>query len=368
MKNRSRSSFALVAVIALCLSADMVIARNHSPRQEENPGDPVLGHRIARGIVFDGKLWLCGAELPGDWYGGLVSLSLSDNSRKVYFQHGVIDIIKIGTDLWALRRTMPNAREYIVSVLRSGAFEDRARFTSGNPRLLLLNRSGRLAEISARELRVLSEHDDKWGVVQLKHDPSWPRFWDRQAARISAALPKSGNDIYVGADYGEWGGGLQRVDISTGAVTNIERRDTKHPCTDSLNKECDPVTGVIPDPRNNDCVFASIGLVDLGRILRVCGERIDKIFEKSVPGDGNKETEPFNALTSAKDGGFWGITQYVLYHFASDGKQDHEYQLPDLNPISGVYLSRKVPGVIVINLDVNWFPAGYRPLIVPLEN
>jgi len=105
---------------------------------------------------------------------------------------------------------------------------------------------------------------------------------------VSVASPQEGNSIYVGFDVGEWGGGLQQVDLNAGVVTNIERRDTKNPCDGPLNRECDPVTGVIPDPQNRECVLASVGLVHLGisngRILRVCGSQVTLVSEILLPG------------------------------------------------------------------------------------
>jgi hypothetical protein len=181
----------------------------------------------------------------------------------------------------------------------------------------------------------------------------------------------------VGFNTGEWGGGLQRVDLRTGVVSNVERRDTKELCAGPLNSACDPVTGVLPDPQNKDCILAAVGLVHMlehGRILRVCGQEVSLVFEKSYKVDGFKGdkwemTEAFFGLVPAADGGFWGITSEALYHFGGDGTTKQEYALPELKPVSGIYLSRELPGVVVVRTDANWAVSvsGYTPLLIPLE-
>ncbi len=333
----------------------------------------MLGRRIAKGIVSDGRLWLRGTEVSRKGgAGGLVSLSLADDSRKVHFQRGVLDIEKSSHDLWILRQPSPDVQEFIVAVWRNGAFEDLARFTSSDKDepIVLLNSAGSPAVLSRGALRVLSEEHHDWRVIELKGQLRW-------GVQVSVASPKSGKGIYVGVNRGEWGGGLQQVDLQTGVVRNIERRDTKELCSGPLNSDCDPVTGVISDPQNNDCVLATVGLVHLdisqGRILRVCGGRVTPISEKPATGGIGgkmKMTEAFYGLAPAEDGGFWGLTWRALYRFAPGGTQEREYQLPKLKPVSGVYLSRDLPGVIVVLTDVNWAvsTSGYTPLLIPLES
>jgi hypothetical protein len=182
----------------------------------------------------------------------------------------------------------------------------------------------------------------------------------------------------VGFNTGEWGGGLQRVDLRTGVISDVERRDTKELCAGPLNSACDPVTGVIPDPQNKNCILAAVGLVHMlfshGRILRVCGNDVSLVFEKSYKVDGFEGkkwemSEAFFGLAPTVDGRFWGITSEALYHFEADGTKKQEYALPELKPVSGIYLSRELPGVVVVRTDANWAVSvsGYTPLLIPLE-
>jgi hypothetical protein len=110
-----------------------------------------------------------------------------------------------------------------------------------------------------------------------------------------------------------------------------------------------------------------------GRILRVCGESVVVVFEKPVKVNmwGGQEvtmTEAFYGLAPSGVSGFWAITWRALYHFTADGPQ--EYALPKLfTPVSGIYLSRELPGAIVVKTDVNRAvsTSGYTPLVIPLE-
>jgi len=345
---------------------------SQSTHQARPKGDPVLGERIAKGIAFDGKLWLSGTmATQKDSSGGLVSLNLHDQSRRVHFEKGVLDIEKSDHDLWVLRRLPGEENAYVVSVWGKGTFDDLAKFKSSakDQPIALLNSGGVPVVLSGDTIRVLATDTHTWRLIALKG-----RL--RSGVQVAAASPAGDGSIYVGFNIGEWGGGLQRVDMRTGNVTNIERRDTKQLCAGPLNSSCDPVTGVIPDPQNKDCVLASVGLVHLGfsggRILRVCGQRVTLVSELTMPvsrKDEFKQTEAFYGLVSSADGGFWGITWRALYSFTASGDKEKEYPLPKLAPVSGIYLSRDLPGAVVLRTDVNWAvsTSGYTPLVIPLE-
>ncbi len=100
-------------------------------------------------------------------------------------------------------------------------------------------------------------------------------------AQLSFARTTLG-DLYIGQNSGEFGGGLMRVNVATGASGAIERRDTPGLCAGPLSSECDPVTAVIPNPTDGRCVIASVGLrhmLEHGRIVRVCGMTVTVVAE-----------------------------------------------------------------------------------------
>ncbi len=374
MKRFSGNPFAIFGGAALLLSLLVLNANPQSPDTEAAKGDPILGERIAGGLVFEGKLWLRGLSATRkDFEGGLISLSLADGSRQVHFERGVIDIKKVGHDLCVIRWPSPDARDVVLSAWRQDRFEDLARFSPSekDEPLALVNSGSDSVVLSVQAIRIFSADKHTWRQIKLKGKL-------RGGFQETADSPTSGDSVYVGFNTGEWGGGLQRVDLRTGVISDVERRDTKKLCAGPLNGACDPVTGVIPDPQNKNCILAAVGLVHMfsshGRILRVCGNDVSLVFEKSYKVDGFEDkkwevTEAFFGLVPTVDGGFWAITSEALYLFAPDGTKRQEYALPELKAVSGIYLSRELPGVVVVRTDANWAVSvsGYTPLLIPLE-
>lgn len=375
MKCFSRNRFAIFKRAALLLSVSALVlkATPQTPDTQKPKGDPVLGERIAGGIVFDGKLWLRGGIGSGKKFaGGLVSLSLADDSRQMHFERGVLDIERVGHDLWVMRRASLEAREIVVSVWRKDEFEDLATFSTSEKDvpIALLNSASGPTVLSTQAIRILSADRHQWHQIKLQGKL-------RGGFQETAGLPLGGDSVYVGFNSGEWGGGLQRIELGTGVVTNVERRDTKDLCAGLLNSDCDPVTGVIPDPQNKNCILATVGLIHMfshGRILRVCGENVSLVFEKSYSVDGfnsdkGKMTEAFFGLVPAASGEFWAITSEAFYRFGADGTKKDEYALPKLKPVSGIYLNRDLRGVVVVRTDANWAVSvsGYTPLLIPIE-
>ncbi len=287
----------------------------------------------------------------------------------MHIDTGVLDIKRIGTDLWVLRQSESSKQEYMLSVVKNGSLEDLGHFASSDEDepITVINSGGTPAVLSEKSIHVFSQ-GGSWSSTRLKGQL-------RMGAQIAVATTSLGSSAYIGINRGEWGGGLQRIDLRTGEVASVERRDTKDMCGGPLNSDCDPVTGVIPDPQNEGCVLAAIGLVHFlshGRILRVCGEQVSVIFENSETSEDNgrnlKVTEAFYGLASA-DKGFCAITPGSLYRFGADGNKQGRYPLPKLEPVSGVYMNRDLPGLIVVRTDVNWAVSlsGYTPLIVALD-
>jgi|SRR5271163_1981821 len=125
-----RSIAALICIgFPLFLCTLMFGADPHSPPPQRPPGgEPVIGERIAKGIAFDGKLWIRGTmPTPSDASGGLVSFRITDNTRSVHFEGGVLDIAKSDHDLWILRKGKEEHR-FVVAQLRGNRFEDLAEF------------------------------------------------------------------------------------------------------------------------------------------------------------------------------------------------------------------------------------------------
>ena len=166
-----------------------VIAANaQTPKKHVREGDPVIGHRIAKGVVASGRLWLRGVELSRKGgAGGLISLNVTDDSRAVHFERGVLDMEKSGANFRILRQISADRRDYVVSEWENGAFADLAALATpdNDEPIILLEIAGNIAVLSQSALHVLSADRAKWSAVRLGSEL-------RFGVQASVAPPRSG--------------------------------------------------------------------------------------------------------------------------------------------------------------------------------
>lgn len=175
--------------------------------------------------------------------------------------------------------------------------------------------------------------------------------------------------IYSGLNNGEWGGGLQQIELATGKVKTIQKIERGEICGYPLDKECDPVTGVINDPENASCVIAAIGLSHMseqGRLLRVCGSEVSVIFSKTYKINfGDRDIEQTEAFFDLIDGNqtYFAVTKKGVYQL-STGEKEKFFELPKLKETAGVWLSDEIPNIVVVSTDINAAKSmsGYTPL------
>ena len=181
--------------------------------------------------------------------------------------------------------------------------------------------------------------------------------------------------LYVGENAGEFGGALTRIDLATGASERIEQRGVDGDCAGPLNSACDPITAVIPDAANERCAIVSIGLrhmvMELGRVLRVCGSKVTVLAELPCPGW--RQGDPPCSLgvfgLAPDNDGFWASTGAGLYHFRG-GIIDKQRANPKLEHHSTLSYSSAIPGLFVLSTDINWRASvsGPTPLIAVRES
>lgn len=353
---------AIVMSIAALLCGGALSRAAANPETARTP-DAVLGDRIAKAVLSDGRLWLLGRGPNA--LGGLVSFQPDGKDRQVQFESDVLDVERVGCSLWALRLPSGKTRTAVLSRWHDGKFIDRGEFRwdEGDGPVAILSKAGDPAVLGAHSLRVLTQPGDAWVERRIQSTNEW-------GVQVPVAISGNGNDVYVGLNKGEWGGGLIRVDLSTGHATKVERRDSKDLCAGPLNADCDPVTGIIPDAQKPECVLVSIGLahmMDTGRVLRVCGSTVETVFEKAIEGAVGHQTEPVFGVAPAPHGGLWAVTNRGVYQI--NGETIVAHKMPAFPKGSGLILSRDVPGVLLLLTDVNWAVSvsGYTPLIVPLD-
>lgn len=333
----------VLAGVSLVLGASFLAAQPPST-------DPVLGERLVEGFATPETLWVRNGR------GAVVAFALKGGARRVVAEQGMIDL--------ALDRGRPLALRaagsgYEVVDLRSGrsvspplSTKDRpiALLAGCVPTVLTAGSLHRLDQGGWRE-RTLSERVD--GAPQMQ------------------VLASGSGAIYLGLNRGEWGGGLRRIDPATGAVTDVRRIDGGR-CDGPLGKECDPVTGIVPDPADADCVLSSVGLSHFfahGRILRVCGTKVEVVFSRAIPEQGDTaarpSTWPFFGLAAAP-GGWTAVSRGRL--FRSSRGQVAEAPLPRFAPWNGLQAAFVDRDLIVLGTDVNWGQSlsGRTPLLVPI--
>jgi hypothetical protein len=136
--------------------------------------------------------------------------------------------------------------------------------------------------------------------------------------------------LWLGFNSGEWGGGLHRIRLSDGTVDRPYQIDPASPCGGRLNPDCDPVTGLAPDPANPKCMLATIGLVHMmsrGSVVQVCGNDVSVIYAKPYTLDpnwrwagkideDNQDSVAFHALAPARTGGrAFAVASDGVYQF-----------------------------------------------------
>lgn len=192
-------------------------------------------------------------------------------------------------------------------------------------------------------------------------------------AGLVSTLHVERDQLFVGVNRGEWGGGLLRVDLKTGTVTHIDRR-TGELCGGPLNADCDPVHGVVSEPWNSGCVVAAVGLVHMiphGRLVEICGEKVQTLLSRPYKIEAPSGRD-FIATVA-----FFGVARAgdVVLATAIDGlyrvsAQSVEREpLPQFKDVGGIKVSFEIPGVILVLTDVNRRKSvsGSVPLLVPME-
>jgi len=325
---------------------------------ESPAGDPVLGERLVEGVATEDSLWVRSAN------GALVHFDRATGDRKVLSTHGVADIVRYDERTVALIREPNNPGSYRIQDTDTG--EILAPIVSGlddDDGLISLVHLDQGWAILSRETLILQEQDH-WRRAAVDLDR--PSF----GADVTLAV---GQNIYVGRNRGEWGGGLGLIEAPSARAREIARVDGEGLCDGPLNTECDPVTGLARESGRPGCVLASIGLMHMmahGRILRVCGDRVEVVFEEAVP----PPTDP-NVMALPNQWPFFGIAAtengWVAVSagklFQSSGGFVSQTDMPELVPWQGLEAAF-LPSIIILKTDLNWGMSisGYTPLLVPV--
>lgn len=191
-----------------------------------------------------------------------------------------------------------------------------------------------------------------------------------RSTRLSAAVDASSDatalglpdQVLVGSNRGEFGGGLMRIDRATGRVATVERQAWRNFCG-PLNAKCDPVNGLAVDPWKPGCVVAAVGVVHFepsGRLVRVCGSAVERLYARPLKvGDEPVEFpdgQPYPSVAFfgvlARGNILWAEGVDGIYRF--DGKGAPTIRpLPAFRKVGGLRVSFALPGVVLVLTEIN---------------
>ena len=274
--------------------------------------------------------------------------------RRIIAEDGVYDIQHSNGRLLAMRKPAQAPESFqLMDLTASAALLAEFSLPSAP---LLLNTGGETAVLSQETL--LRFQDGEWHPIDLATPlRGWPG---------TNVLAGDGTIAYIGYNFGEWGGGLQGIEVATGRVFEVK----------GLARDLDPVTGIARDPSRPDCVIASVGLMHMiarGKILRVCGEEATVIFEEAVP----PPTDPavialphkWPFFDAVADDNYWSAVSFGIL-VSGNERVTIKAEIPDLAPWHGLDLAVVGTKLIVLSTEINrrHSLSGSTPLLVPVKD
>lgn len=351
------------------LIAFLIVVSFAAPATAQDWRDVELGHGIREGVATREHIWLLGST------GKVVRFVRRTGEREAVAEN-VRDIAADNGRLWALVQADDTA-SYSLRDLR-GPEQPSGQQPARTHRLYL--HPSETSEGEAIGLLVWPGSDRpavlaRRALVTPTAD-GWKRW--RLAATLSPgaqiATP-DGRSVYVGYNLGEWGGGLRRIEVSSGAVAFVTEAGDDL-CGGQINPACDPVVGVFADRDRPDCVVVGAGISHMGLsrgdVYRVCGDAITSLFSTPIPLERDNwmmgpQPWPLHGLFGTADG--WiGVSRDR--YFRSRGDIVEEHPMPVFNDWAGVRISDEQDGVLFLVSACCWGssanPTLYSTLAMPI--
>jgi hypothetical protein len=353
----SRPRLLVLAVSVGLLAATASVAQLEPERQGQD-------NFISRAVGVSGKVWLltdAGALSTIDEESSdRTAMTIPEPALDIWSQDGTVAAItgkRSGQDTWSIRfwrdaswatvRTVPIANDTLLA----------SSYSSGT--LVLLT-----------DRRIISIVGDKVQSARIAWPKSEPIFG-------VASVHVTGDQLLVGFNKGEWGGGLKSIGRFTGKVVDIESTtDRAH--GNLLNSGYDPVNGIVDEPGKPGCVLAAVGLVHImahGRIIEVCGTEVKRAVWRPAPAkafevDGKKLDPDYDTgsavfgLISVGDQ-VWASSTSGMISIGRNGAPE-ESPLPKFKLYGSVYASFEVPHIVLVLTEINRrrSVSGAVPLLV----
>lgn len=321
---------------------------------------PVGDTMILRAAYAGGRLWLLSDD------GGLSSIVEGGDSRVAADRaEKVVDICASRSELLALASA---AGGWTVQSWRAGSWERRSHLMNRGDRPIALACQGRNRILLTSSRLIDLDRTD--GGVALSG-----KLVD---SRVRSAVHVTRGAVFVGANSGEWGGGLQRIDRRTGVIGPAEARAANDRCRAPIGGDCGAVNGIADIPWRKSCVAVAVGLIHFfssGKLASVCPDATAILA--ALPVDPYETGK--GAADAAKGGirsiAFFGIVasrgrllaagQDGLYRIGADGKAERQ-SWPRFRRIGGVLVSFERPDVVLVMSGLNRRASisGIAPLMV----
>lgn len=349
-----------MALVASMLGA---LPASAEPSQSSAETERDKFRAIMRAVFVDDRLWLLSDD------GNLVTItrapeavspvSVPEPARDLCVFRGAPLIVTAKGDAseWTVRRYDHGQWKWVATIPVED--EGLVALNCAAERVAILT-NDRLIELSGGSTREV---------------PLSERLW---RGRVTSTAFAVDGTLMVGLNAGEWGGGLKRINRSSGKIETIERNGTGDLCAGPLNTQCDPVHAVAVEPWKPDCVVAAVGLVHFfphGRLVEVCGKSVRRIYFKSYDDDvANKpregEDEPFSTVAffglAPGANGLLAVGIDGLYRFHGPGEPEF-VRLPKFHNVGGYWLSYDLPDAILVLTNINQRASisGAVPMLVP---
>jgi hypothetical protein len=293
---------------------------------------------ISRAIFFNSQLWLLtDAGLLSSITEGSdqqVDIPLPEPAFDLWIQDGEPAVLTAerGGPSWALRKWSHGEWRAITTIPANGDQFVGVGSTGGTVTVLT---SRRMIDVAGGDQR----------SVALK----WPK---KPLAGITS-VTVTRDSLLVGFNIGEWGGGLRRIDRTSGHISIVESKPKETICGGLLNTDCDPVNGIAVEPWKEGCAAIAIGLVHFmarGSIVEVCGNSVTRLYSNSY-GDDHYSTVPFFGLVAAS-ADLWAVGIDGIYRIGPDGTTKAG-ALPVFQRIGNVSVSFAIPDLVLVLTDAN---------------
>ncbi len=245
---------------------------------------------IRRAVFSAGTLWVVSED------GTVRTVSASGQTQAVAVPGETLDICASAGRVWTV--SQPGADEHQLVLKQMGAASEGFRFQS--PDFVALScDAGAVRVVDRNAVFTLTPAGLKTGALSAPIG-----YGDMSVLSV-------GTTLYVGANRGEFGGGLQVVDLPTGRVTQIDTATPQSVCDGLLARKCDAVTGLVASPFHAGCAIATLGVdhfFSTGRILEVCGTRLRLVYRQTLDDHGRPAPPPKKSQMMTRETPFFGVT------------------------------------------------------------